>query len=209
MEQNLYQPRWQRRKEARPAEIIDAALALFVEKGFAATKLDDVAKLAGVTKGTVYLYFENKEELLKSAVRETVLPTITAAEGLASDEQTDTITLMRLLINQWVYMMKNDKTSGITKLMIAESSNFPELAQFYLDEVVARTRKLFAHILERGMSRGEIRRLDIDYLTREIFGPLLLANIWRHSFEPFEEETIDMQAVSDFHLDVLLKGIQP
>lgn len=202
------QPRWQRRKDARPAEIIEAALTLFVEKGFAATKLDDVAKLAGVTKGTVYLYFENKEELLKSAVRETVLPTLTLAEATVAQSQADAVSLLRLLLDKWTETMKDPRISGITKLIIAEAANFPELGRFYVEEVVTRTRKLIAGLLEKGMAAGQIRRVDLDLLTREIFGPLLLANIWKHSFAAFEGELVDMGAMSAFHFDVLLNGIR-
>src|SRR5260370_7750478 len=80
-------PRWQRRKQARPGEILTAALELFVERGFTATKLADVARRAGVTKGTVYLYFDGKEALLKAIVRQTIVPALATGDHLVPDHQ--------------------------------------------------------------------------------------------------------------------------
>src|SRR6266571_9050169 len=129
-------PRWQRRKAARPAEIVAAALHVFVERGFAATKLDDVARKAGVTKGTVYLYFESKEALFKAIVRETIVPVIAQGEALARSFTGSARALVERLVREYWRLVGETALAGIPKLMMAEAATFPELTRFYYDEVV-------------------------------------------------------------------------
>ncbi|RTK98177.1 MAG: TetR/AcrR family transcriptional regulator [Neisseriaceae bacterium] len=205
---NTTQPRWQRRKEARPAEIIHAALQLFIQKGFAATRLDEVAKQAGVTKGTLYLYFPSKEELFKAAVRETVVPSILLAEKIVADAQLSPEQLLRCLVGEWIRLIAESPANGISKLVVAEAGNFPDLAHFYLDEVVYRVRKVLAEILQRGIDSGEFRPLNIEFAVKEIISPVILQTIWNHAFGPYRRERLDMAAFTEFHLDVLLRGIR-
>src|SRR3954469_2599037 len=128
--------RWRRRKEARPAEILAAALDCFAERGFAATRMDDVAARAGVTKGTVYLYFQTKQEMFEALVRSELLPNVERLEAAAADASA-TVFLERLL-DVWATHVFPSRVSVLPKLMIAEAGNFPELARFYLEEVVHR-----------------------------------------------------------------------
>jgi AcrR family transcriptional regulator len=200
-------PRWQRRKDARPAEIIDSALSLFVEKGYAATRLDDVAKAAGVTKGTVYLYFASKEDLFKAVVRETVVPELALAENLIHEHQGKWADLLRELIQRWAKRMMSGKSSCISKLMIAEAANFPELAEFYVAEVVMRSRRLFTDVIERGIAAGEFRSVDIVQASRAITAPMLMVNIWYHSFASFDPDTVSVDRYADFHCDMLMHGL--
>src|SRR6187549_559455 len=130
-------PRWQRRKEARPAEIVAAALDVFVERGFAATKLEEVARRAGVTKGTVYLYFESKEALFKAVVRETIVPIFARGEQMVAEHQGSSADLLTQLMRKWWERIGETSLSGIPKLMMAEAGNFPALARFYYDEVIS------------------------------------------------------------------------
>jgi len=147
-------PRWQRRKEARPSEILAAAMETFVEHGYAATKLEDVAKRAGVTKGTLYIYFESKEALFKAVVRESIVPILATAEQMAQDRSADPKLLLRRLMNDWWEAMGPSGLGGLPKLVMSEATNFPELAQFWYDEVVRRGRQVFAQVLRRGMEQG-------------------------------------------------------
>src|SRR5262249_32283430 len=132
---NEQMPRWKRRKADRPAEILNAALDCFAERGFAATRMDDVAARAGVTKGTVYLYFENKEELFKALIRSELLPNLERLEAAASTDVPAAVLLERLLAI-WVGHVFPSRVSVLPKVIIAEAGNFPELAKFYLHEVV-------------------------------------------------------------------------
>ncbi len=131
-ETNIAKPRWERRKEARPAELVSAALQLFVEKGYAGTRLDDVAGRAGVSKGTLYLYFENKEELFKAVVRENIVARISQSADEVLHFDGTSAELLRRLITTWWDEYGSSTAGGIGKLMMAESGNFPEIARFFL-----------------------------------------------------------------------------
>ena len=143
-------PRWQRRKEARPEEIVAAALEQFVERGFAATRLEDVARRAGVTKGTLYLYFKNKEALFKAVVRETIVPVIAQGESIAASFTGSARELLERLVREYWRLVYDTALAGIPKLMMAEAGNFPQLARFYYEEVVTRGHRLLGGVIERG-----------------------------------------------------------
>ena len=175
-------PRWTRRKDARPQELISAALEVFVEHGFAATKLDDVARKAGVSKGTLYLYFESKEELFMAVVRETIVPNIVHAEALMTEFQGDAKDLFRELIGLWFRQLSSVNMAGISKLMFAEAANFPDLAQFYHTEVIARGESMMVQLLERGMQSGEFRQLDLTVMPKIIIAPVVMLMLWSKSF---------------------------
>ncbi len=199
--------RWQRRKEARPDEIRDAALALFVEKGFAATRMDEVARRAGVSKGTVYLYFENKEALLRSVVEDLVEPALAQAEAQVAGHHGSARELVRALISQWWAMVGQGRLSGLPKLVVAEAGNFPELASYFSEKVVKRARRLFQRALELGIAQGEFRPLDVAATARLAMAPLVYASIWRHSLACCGDEDFDPERFIQAHLDVFLAGI--
>src|SRR2546425_10611224 len=138
MPSTVAKPRWRRRKNARPEEIISAALEVFADRGFAATKLEDVARRAGVTKGTIYLYFENKEALFKALVRETIVPVIEQGEALAKSFTGSARDLFERLVREYLRLVGETSLASIPRLMIAEARNYPELGRFYYDDVVAR-----------------------------------------------------------------------
>jgi AcrR family transcriptional regulator len=199
--------RWKRRKAARPAEILDAALDCFAERGFAATRMDDVAVRAGVTKGTVYLYFKTKEELFTALVRSELLPIIERLEAASADVPA-TVLLERLMAI-WAEHVVPSRGSVLSKLIIAEAGNFPEVAKFYLDEVIHRGRALLGSVLRRGVQTGEFRPIDVDRVVYCVIGPLLFSVLWRHSFEPHDEAPLDVAALCRAHLDTLLNGLRP
>jgi AcrR family transcriptional regulator len=199
--------RWKRRKAARPAEILDAALDCFAERGFTATRMDDVAVRAGVTKGTVYLYFKTKEELFTALVRSKLLPIIERLEAASADAPA-TVLLERLMAI-WAEHVVPSRASVLPKLIIAEAGNFPELAKFYLDEVIHRGRALLGSVLRRGVQTGEFRPIDVDSVVYCVIGPLLFSVYWRHSFEPHDEAPLDVAALCRAHLDTLLNGLRP
>ena len=200
-------PRWQRRKEARPSEIVAAALEVFVERGFAATKLEEVARRAGVTKGTVYLYFENKEALFKAVVRETILPIFARGEQMVAQHHGSAASLFNQLVRRWWELIGETKLSGIPKLMMAEAGNFPVLARFYYDEVIMRGHRLMASVLELGIRNGEFRPMDVKVAVRLAMAPLLHVANWRHSFALCTPDGLDIAAYIDHHVHIFLRGI--
>jgi AcrR family transcriptional regulator len=176
------EPRWRRRKDARPQEILSAALDLFIEKGYAATRADEVAARAGVSKGTVYLYFQNKEELFKAVVRESFGPALQEAIELVDHYEGSSFDLLEELMYGWWQHVGATKAAGIMKLMMAEAANFPEIAKFYYDEVVARAHAMVEKMLVRGMRRGEFRTVDLHHMAHVISSPMLMLIIWSNSF---------------------------
>ncbi|MBK3774749.1 TetR/AcrR family transcriptional regulator [Azospirillum sp. YIM DDC1] len=202
-------PRWRRRKEARPREIVDAALTVFGERGFAATRLEDVAARAGVSKGTLYLYFPNKEELFKAVVREAILPNLDMAERLLAGALGPSFAVLETLLTLFATRILKSRAGAIPKLVIAEAGNFPDLARFYHDEVIRRAFALLAAVLERGMARGEFRPVDVDSTVRLIVAPMLMSALWRSSFEALEDRPLDVRRLVAAHLDALRRTLAP
>lgn len=200
-------PRWQRRKQARPGEIVAAALDVFVERGFAATKLSDVARRAGVTKGTVYLYFESKEALFKAVVRETIVPVIAQGEALAQSFTGSARDLLEQLVREYWRLVGETSLAGIPKLMMAEAATFPELTRFYYDEVVTRGHRLMAGVIERGIKSGEFRPVDVKIAAKLAMSPLMHAVVVRRAFASCMPEGFDVRKYLDAHIDMYLHGI--
>jgi AcrR family transcriptional regulator len=200
--------RWQRRKEARPQEILAAALALFAERGFAATRLDDVARRAGVTKGTLYLYFPNKQKLFEAVVRQALVPNLERGEALLDEADAPAALMLEHLMRSWAELALSP-AGAIPKIIISEAGNFPELACFYREEVVDRGIELMRRVLRLGVARGEFRALDdFDNAVRCIWAPVVLAMLWRHSLGRHEEmDRFDPEAICETQLKLLLDGL--
>jgi AcrR family transcriptional regulator len=201
--------RWRRRKEARPEEILDAALELFTEKGFAATRMNDVARQAGISKGTLYLYFESKEAIFKSVVHELISPQLEQVEKIVDSYGGSSADLLASLIRGWWETIGRTKLSAIPKLMISEAGNFPELAEFFVDNVVKRARRLYSRVISRGIVEGEFRAYDPEAAARLIIAPLVYITVYRHSLQMYdhsmdEDEYIEMHI--EFALNSLLKN---
>ena len=184
----LTPPPRKRRKEARPAELMAAALALFVEKGFSATRLDDVAARAGVSKGTLYLYFDNKDALLKALIQEGILPVVAENEQIAARHSGSSFDLLEKLLDNWWGKIGLTGFAGIPKLMVAEARDFPEVAQFYYENVIRRGRALVGAALERGMASGEFRRMKVEttidavsYTHLDVYKRQVVVDVVRHA----------------------------
>ncbi|MCA1324291.1 TetR/AcrR family transcriptional regulator [Herbaspirillum sp. alder98] len=201
------EPRWERRKQDRPQELLAAALQLFVERGFAATRLEDVATRAGVSKGTLYLYFDSKESLFKSVVRSNMLPLLDEAEAMVDGHQGSSAELLRQLIMRWWEAVAHSGLCGITKLMMAESGNFPELARFYHEEIIVRSDAMMVRILQNGMARGEFRQVDAESMKKVIIAPVVMLMLWDQSFGPCAISPIDPQAYLASLIDLCIHGL--
>ena len=200
-------PLRKRRKEARPSELLAAALELFVEKGFAATRLEDVASRAGVAKGTLYLYYENKEALFKAVIQEGVIPVIVENEAIAAQHRGSNFDLMQILLANWWIKIGQTAYAGIPKLMVAEARNFPEIAQYYYENVISRGRRLVGTALTRGMDSGEFRRMDVETTIDVVIAPILMLLIWRYSLACCQSDTSDPRHYLQIHLDLLRQGL--
>ncbi|QID16585.1 TetR/AcrR family transcriptional regulator [Nitrogeniibacter mangrovi] len=199
--------RWQRRADARPQELLDAALAEFVERGYAATRLDAVARRAGVAKGTLYRYYENKFELFKAVVRHALVPGFDEVAQRQHEQPSGARARLVLMLTTFMERVAGSALSGIPKLVIAEAGNFPEVARFYYEEVISRARDMVAGTLREGVATGEFRAIDADYAWRIVVAPLLMSILWRHSFAAFEAEPLDLRHHLEVHLDLLFDGL--
>ena len=198
----------QRRKEARPSEIMAAALDLFVERGFAATKLDDVAARAGVSKGTLYLYFSSKEELFKAVIQQGILPVLEHGEEMLAQHSGDTASLLRDLINNWWEVVGSTKLAGILKLIVSEAGNFPEVARYFHDNVSQGIDELLGKVLQMGIEKGEFRPVDIESAIDAIAAPILMRAIWEYSIAPYSSRgQKDSEVYLLTNIDLLLNGL--
>ena len=200
-----------RRKEARPGELLEAALALFVEKGYAATRVEEVAARAGVSKGTLFLYFASKEELFKAVVRENASRHLTEAlrelDGFAGASSE----LLREFLRRWWLLYGGTPAAGLTKLMLIEATHFPELAHWFQDEVVQPSHALLRRIVQRGVDRGEFRPVDVPRAVHLIVAPLVQMVTWRLTLGhccPYTHEDQPM-ALIELHADMLIRGLTP
>jgi TetR/AcrR family transcriptional regulator len=198
-----------RRKEARPAELLEAATRLFVEKGYAATKVEEVAALAKVSKGTLFLYYPSKQALLKAVVRENIAGRFAEWQAELEAFAGTTPELVRYAFQVWQERIGDTYAGGICKLMASECCNFPELASFYLEEVVEPGNALVRRILERGVARGELRPLDLDAAIHLITTPMFAYIHWRHSIGMLYPQSLGVSAPLYFqtHVDNLLRGL--
>lgn len=202
------QPR-QRRKEARPQELLDAALALFVEKGFAATRSEEVAARAGVSKGTLYLYYPSKEELLKAVIRQNLSHVLAAGADVAEGFEGSMAELLATMLRTWWEHVGGTPAGGIHKIIMAEVRNFPEIAEFYSQEVVVPAHDLVSGIVERGIERGEFRPVPPHEVTHVLIAPLIFLALHQHTFGdcPIGEHPVEPGRLIETQIDLVLHGL--
>ena len=203
----MQQPRWRRRKEARPGDIVAAALAVFAEKGFAGARIEEIARRAGVSKGTVYLYFETKDDLFRAVVHDAIIPNIDeiGATALAADLPFPDV--LRTLLPRFAELVTTRPIGAVVKMVVGESRNFPELARVWHDEVIAKGIDLISALIRRGQARGEIRPGDPRTYAFSIMGPILIGVLWRETFTPIGGAAIDLPAVARQHVETVLEGL--
>lgn len=192
-------------KNERMKDIVSAALEEFFEKGFAAARLDTIAERAGISKGTIYLYFTSKEMLFEEAVRSIILPVIERVESQAFEPQGSAESMLRGMIATFYHDIVATDRRRLIRLFIAEGPRFPELLAFYHKEVVTRGMAAIRHVLAYGVKRGEFRStVPIDY-PQVIFGPALLGAVWTMLFEGLDP--LDLDRLCEAHLEVVLNGL--
>jgi AcrR family transcriptional regulator len=197
----------QRRKDARPQELLEAALALFVEKGFAATRIEEVAQRAGVSKGTLYLYYPSKEDLLEAVIAHYVSARIEATSQAVERYRGPLTPLLIDTFVQWWQQMVMSPASGTFKLMIGEARNFPEIAAFYVREVIEPGHRLIGGILERGIAAGEFRRVDVDSVTHSLLLPMVMVCTHKHAFGACTDHRIDAPKFIREHVELVVRGL--
>lgn len=200
----------QRRKAARPQELLEAALTLFVEKGLAATRTDDVAKLAGVSKGTLYLYYPSKDELFKAVVQAYLTEVIAEGSDIVDQFEGSSAELLCVLVDTWWQRVGSSKAAGLLVLILAEAHHFPELAQFYMDQVIEPSHALLGRAVQRGIDRGEFRPLDVHSVVQALIAPMQFLVLHQHSLAVCAADSapVEPQRFIDTQIDLLLRGLE-
>ena len=201
------EPKWRRRSDARPGEIIAAAVAVFAEKGFAGARLDDIAAQAGISKGALYLYFETKDDLFRAVVREAVAPNLDLVQGLMAQSTLPFGALVRMLFGRLGDILTETRLGAVAKMVIGESRNFPELARVWHDDIISRVLALITGAITAAQARGEVRPGDPRLYAFSLMGPVMMGVIWREVFAPIGAPGPDLKALLAQHADTVLSGL--
>ena len=197
----------QRRKQARPQELLEAALTLFDEKGFAATRAEEVAQRAGVSKGTLYLYYPSKEELLKAVIAHYLSARIAATTEQVRKIDGPMAPVLREMLVDWWQQTYASPASGTFKLIISEVRNFPEIAEFYTREVIEPGHQLVGTILRRGIASGEFRAVDVESAVHSLLLPMVMLCTYKHALGACTQHSIDAQKFIAGHVELVLAGL--
>jgi len=200
-------PKWQRRAEDRPHEICAAALEVFAEKGFAAARLDEIARRAGVSKGTLYLYFTDKEELFRAVVRSAIAPNIEAMTSALATLEAPFADVVRMLLADFAEREARLPIGAVAKMVVGESRNFPELARVWHDEVASRAIGAIAGFIERAQQKGEARPGDARLYAFGLMGPMVLGALWKTTLQPVGGSPMDLTALAKQHAETVLAGL--
>ena len=203
----MKQPKFQRRAEDRPREICGAALEVFSEKGFAAARLDEIARRAGVSKGTLYLYFKDKEDLFRAVVRDTVAPNIDTIRTLIEGADLSFADVVRMLLARFAFLTTQVRVGAVAKMVIGESRNFPELAKVWHDEVASKALGMIGALIERAQVKGEVRAGDPRLHAFTLMGPMLMGELWRETLQPAGGAPLDLEALAKQHAETVLAGL--
>jgi AcrR family transcriptional regulator len=200
------EPRFQRRKEDRPAEITRAALETFAENGYAATRVEEVAKRAGVSKGLLYLYFKTKEELFKAVIRSAVVPRIDALITAIADTGLSAEEFLRGPFLTFIKKLPDSPARVVVRLMIAEGPRYPDLTEYYCEQVVSGGMGALRQLIERGIEAGEFRKSSLSDFPQLLFAPALMSMIWKGLFQ--KHIPIDSDRLLETHIELVLRAIR-
>ncbi len=198
-------PRYQRRKEDRPQEITEAALQAFAEKGYAATRVEEVAKRAGVSKGLMYLYFKTKEELFKAVVKSVVVRRVDQLIGSIESTDLSSEDFIRGPLSSFLKQVPGSPVAIVIRLLISEGPRHPDLVDYYYDNVVSKGLAAITGFVERGVDRGEFRKSVVTELPQLFLAPVMLAIIWSIIFKTRE---LDTDKLIETQIDMLLTHIK-
>ena len=200
-------PRWRRRKDARPAEILEAALSVFAENGFAAAKLTEIARRAGVSKAALYLYFETKEDLFRAVARSLVAPNLTAMAAALETSEARFATLAPALLSGAAGLLAESRAISIARMVIAESGNFPDLARIWREDVVEQMLGLVGGLILRAQARGEVVAGDPRLFAFSLMGPLVMGGLFHAVFGSDGAGAPDLPALAAQHARAAMSGL--
>lgn len=207
MNQTSTSLKWKRRKEARPAELLEAAMTVFAAKGFAAARLDDIAARAGVSKGTIYLYYDSKEAMLRTLIKTIPVSLVDGIAALAEADQDPADATLRKVFQLIGAAMRDPVLMQFPRLVIGEGGNFPWIAETYHKEVVSRGIAILSRIIAKGIEQRRFRAVDPRHAAFAAMAPMLFIAIWRTTFERFDDRPFDAQGFIDQHIETVVRGL--
>ena len=202
---NMAQPRYQRRKEERPQEITEAAFQAFAEKGYAATRVEEVAQRAGVSQGLLYLYFKTKEELFKAVIKSVVIRRVDALVAALEKTELSSEDFLRGPLLEFMKSVPGSPVAVVIRLMISEGHRHPDLVDYYWENVVSKGLAAISRFIDRGVQRGEFRATAVSELPQLLLAPVMLAVIWRILFA---RRVLDTDKLIATHIDMILVYIK-
>jgi AcrR family transcriptional regulator len=202
-------PKFRRRKAARPGEIVEAAMQVFAEKGFAAARLDDIAARAGVSKGALYLYFETKEDLFRAVVDQAIAPNLEGVWTAIAAHPGPLPDLLRTLAGRITALIGALPVGGVVKMVIGEAGNFPELARVWHDQLISHLLDALTEAVRKAQARGEVRAGDPRVYAIQVVGPILLSILWDAVFAPVGATPFDVPSVARQHVETMIAGLAP
>lgn len=202
----MRQPRYQRRKEERPQEITEAAFAAFAEKGFGATKVEEVARRAGVSKGLLYRYFETKEELFKAVIRSFVSPKVAELEEMVRTSELSAEAFLRGPFLAFAQSLPRSPARILVRLMIAEGPKHPDLTAYYWENVIEHGLAALSVVIRRGVENGEFRHSALDEFPQLLVTPVLFSVTWSIVFQ--KHQRLDTDRMIEAHIDLVLRAIR-
>lgn len=203
----MSQPKFRRRKEQRPEQITRAALSAFAEKGYDATRVTDVARRAGVSKGLLYLYFRTKEELFKAVVKSVVMPKLDALDDAVARTDLSAEAFLRGPFVSFAQELPRSPARMLVRLMVAEGPKHPDLTAWYWENVVGKGIAILKRLIERGVAAGEFRRSALQEFPQMLIAPVLFSIVWTLVFSPHHE--LDTDRFIERHVDLLLEAVKP
>lgn len=195
-------------KDERRQALLGAALDEFFEKGFTATRMDDIARRAKLSKGTLYLYFDSKEAMFRSLIESFALPNlakieqITTSAGSLRDALSGLARFAPLLI-------RHTEMPRLMKVMVGDSHLFPETVRMLREELVEKIISLLAGVLKRARDAGEADVSNPELTARIVMGPIILSSIWQAVFNSRSEAEIDLEQLFQIYERMMLKALEP
>jgi AcrR family transcriptional regulator len=201
------EPRWRRRADARPEEILEAALAEFTERGFEAARMEDVGKRAGISKAGVYLYFPSKMAVLEALIEARVAPLATQAQTMAQAGQTDPLAALRLLARVAASRISDPNVFAVPRLVVGLSGRFPQIAEYYRTHVVEKARGALEALIEAAIAKKQIRDVPKEAVVRAFIGPMFFEAMWTHVLRG-ESALSNPEKLVEQNFDILLNGLE-
>lgn len=206
IKKRMPEPRFQRRKDQRPAEITAAAVAEFAEKGYSATRVSDVARRAGISKGLMYLYFRTKEDLFKAVIRSFIEPRIDALKTRIEQPELSAEAFLRGPFLEFIRQLPHSPARVLVRLMVAEGPKHPDLAAYYWKQVVSAGLEALRTLIQKGVDAGEFRDSALDEFPHLLVSPVLFSIVYTTVFGAHDR--LDTDRLLETHVDLVIRSLQ-